>query len=903
MDKWITHVKTGVLSLIALLTIQDLHGASGAWTNVTTAQNWNVNGNWTGTSFPQSSGDAAGFVGIITDPFTVNLPTAITIGSIVLNTPNVNLTLGGTGPLNITDPSSSGTIIVGATDTLTFNIPVHISNSTNITGGSANGSAFVAFNQPISGGVGVSDTIIIEDFRVTATFAAPNSYVGRTVLNSGGLTLNGSGPTVTGNALFVAPFFAFVNCSASNQFSSSCLIDNNGFVNIGATSQTAGSLDNASGGTVTGSGTLTLTGNNEVISLNQGTLDLGTLILTGTNLSLAYRNSNGNSFNGQAFVGGSSPMTITPPIGQNLELNVTTIAVAAPPANPGFNSFFDLDLRNVIFSRGTLSKTGEGALLIEGTSTITPLTVTAGTIIMGRTGADTIAATGTTTVAGGSLIGNGTLGSGGGFTLSNTSGSVGAGLQTTPGTLTLSGNYSQGSGGTLSMKGLNAGANGADKLVVTNGTVQLNGTLSFTALEGSTFQPGDRITVLDNSSVSGITGTFSNFIATIPNTLSAKLIYNPTSFVIIEFLPGCSFSSNVDAFTDYVNLSIPLFAAYSERNVRLERRLYLVRDRMRVRTNPNGSVALSDQEYASADPLEKTLAFSSRQQASSFCDEACHPFSFYLAPLGTLGSTKNSNQQKGYDFHSWGVLAGSDYAFSRAGIGAQAGYEQFDANVNDNWGNFEIQNAFGKIYGTFLPICDAAFFIDLEVSGSKNWYSIDRNTSTSVAKGDPQGWSWDGYGSIGYDVFSKYRFTPLAGVQYIGLFVEDYDEEGAGVNDFQIAHQKFHSLRSFVGASFGKQWRSGSYTWLPEVRGYWEHEFEHINKQTDVALLLSDSIAFPVSNLVLTTGKRNYGTVGAELRVIREKNGKAFSFAAAYDYYWNNLVHANLFYGELDISY
>lgn len=273
------------------------------------------------------------------------------------------------------------------------------------------------------------------------------------------------------------------------------------------------------------------------------------------------------------------------------------------------------------------------------------------------------------------------------------------------------------------------------------------------------------------------------------------------------------------------------------------------------------------------------------------------PFSVYFAPLGDIGEVDSHSKQPGYNFNSVGSLLGADFAFSQLGFGAQIGYEQLDAHAFTNWGKFEFQTVFASLYGTFLPLENRRFFIDVTIGGGGNWYDIDRNIDHKVAKAHPEGWQWDGFVGIGYNWrIKKLRITPLASVQYIDLHIDEYTEHGAGNQDSRVNRQNVHTTRSWLGVNLWTKCIGESATLLPSIRGLWQHAFSGQTQNINVA-----SAAFNTTSQVqVFGGNRDYGVIGGEMRLLFAKYG---SLAFSYDVYWNNEITTNFLYGELGVNF
>jgi autotransporter-associated beta strand protein len=193
---------------------------------------------------------------------------------------------------------------------------------------------------------------------------------------------------------------------------------------------------------------------------------------------------------------------------------------------------FGLFFENVIFTNGTITKTGAGSILIEGINNQidADITINEGTIEVGRSGQQAFAdgpSTITLTSSSTQFQGFGTIGTGGNVTINNNQGFVSTGVFTRdfaqPGTLTLSGNYIQGAQGNLAIQGFTPTQ--VNTLIINDGSVDLSGSLNFVSSLNSQFSDGDIITVVDNTQGSGISGKFDTFTAVIPPNLDAEVVY------------------------------------------------------------------------------------------------------------------------------------------------------------------------------------------------------------------------------------------------------------------------------------------------------------------------------------------------------------------------------------------
>jgi hypothetical protein len=460
---------------------------------------------------------------------------------------------GGSADWNTMTSWSSGTV-PGASDDVTINAAggstVTISTAqfchTLTIGG---GTAAQTLTITPSGGsltIGVSATIqTLGSLTVSGGTTVTNTGATINVNANGTLTNNG---TITGGTIAVAAAGTLdisigslsgvtVNNSGLVQWTSSNTdLSNGSALNIlssgGFLISTGGMITTTGGASVVNSGVLTLSGNNPLtfnpgVSLtNNGTLDVNTAgavlsVNTFTNYTTAPDTLTGGIY------------TLTGSL-QLLNGAVTGHSIANNAANIVLNgtSAGILDSSSQSMLSGFANNTATGQLTLSGGLSInaTGAITSAGVISLSGTGTSlsvasgnfTQTASGTTDLAGGAQLGapSGTVAlQGGTFVLSTTSNInapvnnsgcqilVGAGQ-----TLNISGNYTQGVGGSLFSDITSPTQVG---LVAVSGTANLNG--SVTAAVSYTPSLGDSFQVMTYTSVVG------QFSSVLPPTLTGGL--------------------------------------------------------------------------------------------------------------------------------------------------------------------------------------------------------------------------------------------------------------------------------------------------------------------------------------------------------------------------------------------
>lgn len=536
-----------ILTIICLTFcfIINLHADSGAWTN-STGSNWDNNGNWTG-NFPNGASQAAGFIGLPQSALTITSNSDITIGALHIDIPGEGITIDfGPRKLIFDNSGGDGTArLLVSSNLLITNIiknEVVLQNVLEIWDNpnrSLSPNLGLIIEGPISdftGSNGILD-YIGDPVSIGLTLRGTNSYTGGTNIISGGINLDGAiGPTIPTN-LFV---FSDGICltSKDNQFSSTSsvfVVGENLFIgynfDLNGTQQEFMNLGIANNGTVFDSnsvlpGKITLLDSVNTLNMGSGFLKIGSLLLQNGGAIVYQPSFNFTHPNGQAFIGDSiNPTTI------DLNAHNVDLSIAHGP-----NEVFDMSMMNVDIQNGSLTKSGAGTLLFQGSvnTSIPALTVNEGAILIGLDSADVISTTGPTQInPGTTLRGFGTLGSMSGIANLINSGTVEPGTESDIGKLTLFGDYTQTAAGALLIKAKNIAD--ADQLVVDEGSVTLDGTLIFDSLPGAVFLPGQQLVIIDNSSGSSpITTRFSTFNPNLPPNVSATIVYTPHQ-VLVRF--------------------------------------------------------------------------------------------------------------------------------------------------------------------------------------------------------------------------------------------------------------------------------------------------------------------------------------------------------------------------------
>lgn len=440
----------------------------------------------------------------------------------------------------------------------------------------------------------------------------------------------------------------------------------------------------------------------------------------------------------------------------------------------------------------------------------------------------------------------------------------------TPGTLTLIANLVQSPNAIMrvTMEHRNSG-----QLIVKEGFVDLNGTL---IMEGCQIEMpiGRQVVLIDNRSGEGIRGNFRCFVDRLSDNVMANPYLSADRHTYLAGI-GASPQAGIGSAIQTINFGVT------------EQTLFITERTWEMRPWP-----------ASQQPL---TASNEQIESGKFWEKPSnHPATIYIAPIGNWGSVDRQGTQRGFDFNSVGGLLGGDYAFERVGVGAFIGYEHSKGTIDCNYGNFRMNSLIGQAYGTFVLTNDRNLFADLSLGGARNWLTFNRQTSFAIAKGTPNGWTYDGYLGFGYNLTVKkeWRLTPILGIQYIKSHIDSFSETGSGVEDLCVNDFNKHFLRSWVGATFGGKLERSKVIWMPQIHSYWQHEFADLSRCLGVA----NPCIQTHKSLKIFTAQRNYGIIGADLSVIFGSNYN-WTVTGAYDYLWSRKANVNNLYGKLGYNF
>ncbi len=463
---------------------------------------------------------------------------------------------------------------------------------------------------------------------------------------------------------------------------------------------------------------------------------------------------------------------------------------------------------------------------------------------------------------------NGTFTSPGGFRILNGSMLMGSGILNgdlinggllspgnSPGTMTINGNYTQTSGGTLAIE---VGIGVYDRLVV-NGIATLAGTLAVSTVDGGTLALGDKYQFLTASG--GITGTFDSiampsgfrgrFLPGNANT-QGTLLVAPQSYTQVAvtpnevrvagaldaFIPATSgdrFTASValdeltaaqyppafEAVMPSIYASIPTLAFNQANalNTSMFQRMWMQRI-SGTGFSSSGMAMEPMQTHLQTAAADKTTVLPvepDRKNWAAFADGN-----------GIFATANSGGALQDYRSQSGGVTAGASYKWNdNFATGIYAGYQGLVAQYDG--GNRLTDNAVR--FGGFGTVGFGGWYANGLVGGAYHSYDVSRNiefgTVNRTARGKPGAGEFDLALATGYDFkVGRFTFGPSTSMQYTYLAVQGFNETGADSLNLGVQGYNPSSLLYSLGAQVAYRWEMKKiFAVTPMLSANWQHEF------------------------------------------------------------------------------
>jgi outer membrane autotransporter protein len=266
----------------------------------------------------------------------------------------------------------------------------------------------------------------------------------------------------------------------------------------------------------------------------------------------------------------------------------------------------------------------------------------------------------------------------------------------------------------------------------------------------------------------------------------------------------------------------------------------------------------------------------------------------WVMGIGEFAMSRGLSGVPNYNNNAGGFLAGADYRFGPTlSAGVYAGY-QYNYAKYDNGSSTQGNSALFGLYASYAN--EGGYYADAVIGGGYTGFQARRSIEfpgiDRTATADPGSGQFSAALNLGKDFqVGKFTLGPIVGAQYTYAGIGAFTESGADSLDLSLSQQNANSLRTNLGARLAYNWEiCENMVLIPEVRGFWMHEF--MNNPATITSAL-DGGAGPSFDYETETPYRDsvFGGVGVSARFGERWNASAFynvNFGAAG--YTNNII-------------
>ncbi len=775
--------------------------------------NLNIN---TGT-FDISTAAGSTTVGVLSGTATT-LTGFIALGAQTLTVSSGSFggTISGVGGSLI--KQSSGTLILSGTSTYSGGTTVSggiLQGTTTSLQGAILNNAGVVFDQvgmgTYAGNMSGSGTLTLQNGDVS--LSGMNSYTGLTTVNNGTLTILTAASFPSGNNLTING--GEFDASALATLTIGDLSGTSGMLNFASMNTTLGTANStAFSGVVSGGGSLTKVGTG-TLALSGTNTYLGDTFLTNGTLAIPRDASLGISTGIVHFNGMNPTLQITGMLGtiSSREFNLMTAGTIEVSA-----AALILNGSPVFTGTGALTKTGLGALIVEG---------------------DSLTYGGSVTVANGFLFANGALPvpiTVNPLAFLGGTGSVGAILNNgivapgnSPGVLTAAA-YS-GSGTLLIEVDPHAAVLKNSQLLVTPGAADISASTLDVILLGPVFAGADTYTIVD-ATLGGVTGQFP--VTHIPSGLS--IVYTPTTVLlqstgnnvlphapqitehnpaqVLHYLESLHYFANgqpIPSQEDLIGVIIDMARLNGDQQIKALDQLHPAQF---------GEFGLLTSDVRSY--IASFLNRHSQEQCCKHLVEACVATgtTIWMEPFGLDIWQKPVHDERG--FHAWtgGLVLGGDYCFmNNIVLGLALGGNATYLNWSGGMGHAHFPSGFVALYADYARKWG---YIEASVLGGIDFFKQTRHIHfTGVhrnAKSRHRGYDLNAHLGGGWDIKTgPVYLQPFFNLDYSFLHQDHFKEHGAQSLNLSVSDKSFGFLRAEEGISLTKSFKTRHGCWFPKI--------------------------------------------------------------------------------------
>ena len=420
---------------------------------------------------------------------------------------------------------------------------------------------------------------------------------------------------------------------------------------------------------------------------------------------------------------------------------------------------------------------------------------------------------------------------------------------TSPGVLTIDGNYTQTSNGTLEIEP-------GDFLSI-SGNADLDGTLAYT---GGGLKYGQQVAFLEADSISG---EFATILVENPSKNRGRflaedgtgiLLIAPTSYTLVaqtdnqrnvakaldRFIPErgndretVSIALDIQGEGQYPSAFEQISPAFYESlaDITIEQanaqNQNLAQRASALRLGARGFQSIGIEAPLVNDKDGKSV-MDAKDGKDILSPAPDNKWGVWVQGNGIFARATNASQVPNYNFESGGFLAGADYRWSENFVtGLYAGYQGTYAKYS-NGGRTTINSV---QFGGYASYDNGGFYADGIVGGGYSAYAVKRpiqfSTIDRTASSRPDGGQLTTYLGLGYDwEVGNFTIGPILSGQYTYAGIAPFTENGADSLNLSVGQQNANSLRTSLGGRIAYTWKlTDSITLIPEGRMFWQHEF------------------------------------------------------------------------------
>jgi autotransporter-associated beta strand protein len=212
---------------------------------------------------------------------------------------------------------------------------------------------------------------------------------------------------------------------------------------------------------------------------------------------------------------------------------------------------------------------------------------------------------------------------------------------------------------------------------------------------------------------------------------------------------------------------------------------------------------------------------------------------WFVNGSGTWGDQDQTAERTGYTFQTGGFTTGMDYRLAdRLYLGVATGYSHTLSHMGGSGGEVQVDTLPACLYTSYAL---DGFYVNAVAGYAHSTFDIRRNIQVGalnrVGVGEPEGHHANASVDLGYDFpIGPFSIGPAVSMQYSRLWIDAYDETGAGALDLSYQDQTIDSLQSGLGARFSYEHRFSNLLLVPTLSVFWQHEFSRDGREVQAQI-------------------------------------------------------------------